>query len=254
MFAFISLTFVPATIALEALCTVSNNCTLKSQPISRKTPRFGEILKSHTHTHTGVAAEPAWVAKFSTAAAGPEQFWINYGSTPDQMVVGWVTSDMEAPSTVQFGTSSGSYTHTAAGNATFYKYSAKYTSGLIHHVTLTGLAPKTVYFYLVAGSTTEYSFTSSPGVGQIYPYTFATFADIGENGDADSTVTHMVAGASTIDSYILNGDISYASGCESTGCTTWDAFQRMMSPLAAIKPIAINIGNHGAYVAVVCVC
>lgn len=195
---------------------------------------------------TGIAAEPAWVAKFSTAAAGPEQFWLNYGSSPDQMVVGWVTSDMTAASTVQYGTSKGSYTKTATGNATFYKYSARYTSGLIHHVTLSGLAPKTVYYYLVAGSTTEYSFTSSPGVGQFYPYTLGTFADIGENGDADSTVAHMLAGAPSIDSYLLNGDISYASGCESTGCTTWDAFQRMMSPLAAIKPISINIGNHGA--------
>lgn len=145
------------------------------------------------------------MAKFSTAAAGPEQFWINYGSSPDQMVIGWVTSDMGAASTVQYGTTSGSYTKTATGNATFYKYSARYTSGLIHHVTLSGLAPKTVYYYLVAGSTTEYSFTSSPGVGQFYPYTLGTFADIGENGDADSTVIHMLAGAPTIDAYLLNG-------------------------------------------------
>lgn len=86
------------------------------------------------------------MAKFSTAAAGPEQFWINYGSSPDQMVIGWVTSDMGAASTVQYGTTSGSYTKTATGNATFYKYSARYTSGLIHHVTLSGLAPKTVYY------------------------------------------------------------------------------------------------------------
>ena len=192
----------------------------------------------------GIAADPAWVAKFSTAAAGPEQFWLSYGATPDSMLLGWLTADMTAPTTVQYGTSSGSYTKTASGNASFYKYSSSYTSGLIHHVPLTGLAPATVYYYLVAGATQEHSFTSSPGVGQIFPYTMGIFADIGENSDADSTVAHMIAGAGSIDSYLLNGDISYATGCEARGCITWDAFQRMMSPLACCKPIGIAIGNH----------
>jgi hypothetical protein len=90
------------------------------------------------------------VAKFSKAAAGPEQFWIvrrhpppprrlsarsptltvfapltqNYGASADEMVVGWLTSDMNAASTVQFGTSPGSYDKTATGNATFYSSSA----------------------------------------------------------------------------------------------------------------------------------
>ena len=85
------------------------------------------------------------MAKFSQAAPGPEQFWISLGATPDVMTVGWMTSSMSAPTTVQYGKTSGAYTNTASGNATFYKYSSKYTSGLIHHVSLTGLAPATVY-------------------------------------------------------------------------------------------------------------
>jgi hypothetical protein len=40
---------------------------------------------------------------------------------------------------------------------------------------------------------------------------------------------------------------SYASGCEATGCTVWDAFQRMTQPLAAVKPWAVNLGNHETY-------
>ena len=150
--------------------------------------------------------------KFSFAAAGPEQYWINLGATPDVMVVGWVTSDKGAASTVQFGTAPGSYTHTATGNASFYKYSSKYTSGLIHHVPLTGLAPATVYYYKVAGGSEEFSFTSSPGVGAFFPYVFGVFADIGENNDAASTVAHMIEGSKGIDSYILNGDIRRVFG------------------------------------------
>ena len=54
-----------------------------------------------------------------------------------------LTADMTAESTVEYGTTSGSYTNSATGNATFYKYSASYTSGLIHHVTLEGLTLNT---------------------------------------------------------------------------------------------------------------
>ena len=161
------------------------------------------------------------------------------------MVVGWVTANV-APSTVQYGTASNSYSQTATGTVDFYKYSALYTSGQIHHATLTGLKPSTVYYYKVAGAAAEYNFTSSPGVGAFYPYKIGFFADIGESLNADDTVLHMLAGSRSIDSYVLNGDISYASGCESRGCATWDAFQRMMSPLAATKPIAINIGKCGS--------
>lgn len=196
-----------------------------------------------------LAVEPAWVKEFSVAAAGPEQLWIAYGATPDAITIGWLTANMTAGSTVQFGTTSGSYPSSASGNATFYKYSAKYTSGLIHHVWLSGLALGTKYFYRVGDATAwsaEFSFTSSPGVGAtLFPYSVGFVADIGENSDAASTVAHVVAGLADVDSMIIAGDLSYASGCESSGCGTWDAFQRLMQPIAANKPFAINIGNHG---------
>ncbi len=85
------------------------------------------------------------------------------------MVVGWLTATT-LPSTVQYGTSSGSYSQSATGTVDSYKYSSKYTSGQIHHATLTGLKPSTIYYYKVAGATAEYNFTSSPGVGAFYPY------------------------------------------------------------------------------------
>jgi hypothetical protein len=57
------------------------------------------------------------------------------------MVVGWLMANMTAGSVVSWGTTSGKYPFIVTGNATFYKYSASYTSGLIHHVTLKGLQP-----------------------------------------------------------------------------------------------------------------
>ena len=65
------------------------------------------------------------------------------------MVIGWLTTDTAAPSTVQYGTVPGSYTNTATGTSASYTYSAKYTSGLIHHVELTGLEPGITYYYHV---------------------------------------------------------------------------------------------------------
>ena len=156
------------------------------------------------------------------------------------MVVGWVTADMNAPSTVQFGTQSGVYTQTANGTADFYKYSAQYTSGLIHHVPLTGLAPSTVYYYKAAGAATEYSFTSGAAVSSSsFPYTIGCFADIGEGLNADNTVVHMIQGSANIDSFILSGDISYATGCEKNGCTTWECVLTR-STLRAAPPATLT--------------
>jgi hypothetical protein len=42
--------------------------------------------------------------------AGPEQVWLAFGATPDAMIVGWVTSDMNAGTTVQYGMARGVYT------------------------------------------------------------------------------------------------------------------------------------------------
>jgi hypothetical protein len=119
---------------------------------------------------------------------------------------------MTAGSTVQWGpTSGGPYPSSATGNATFYKYSPKYTSGLIHHATMTGLSPATKYFYRVGDSSawsSEYSFTSAP-LPSSYPYTLGFVADVGEGSNPEETVAHLVTRLPNIDALSINGDISY---------------------------------------------
>lgn len=111
----------------------------------------------------------------------------------------------------------------------------------------------TTIYYRVGDSATgysqEYSFTSNRGVGQIYPYTVSHLADVGESDAANDTITHILSSDSlpNIDSVMIHGDIAYASGCESSGCTVWDAWGRLAQPLAAIKPWGINLGNHELY-------
>ena len=53
-----------------------------------------------------------------------------------------------------------------------------------------------------------------------------------------------VAAAATVQAAVVLGDISYANGCERSGCTTWDSFQRMIQPVTASLPTSIVIGNH----------
>ena len=172
-----------------------------------------EVTPWHTHT---CPTTVSWVEQFSkpitveAAAGGPEQLWLNYGSSPDTMVVGWLTSNMSAGSVVRYGLSPGQYTGTASGRGIFYTYSAKYTSGLIHHVNVTGLLANTKYYYSCGSDSAwsaEYSFTSNPGVGPAIPHTIAFVGDIGENSNANSTITHLLAAVKNIDSVVINGGV-----------------------------------------------
>ena len=153
---------------------------------------------------------------------------------------------------VSYGTTSGGpYPFTATGSSDSYKYSSKYTSGLIHHATLTGLRLNTPYFYVLGAAgaqSAEAYFNSSRGVGAVYPYTLAAIGDLGEGRNPSSTVQHIVDGFDHIDALAFNGDLSYATGCESSGCSTWDAFQRMMEPVTRTIPTHVEIGNRASWI------
>jgi hypothetical protein len=191
---------------------------------------------------------PAWVAHFSTAAAGPEQFHVNFGATPDAAAIRWATANASATARVRWGTSAGALAHAVMGKTDRYVYSAKYTSPWLHTANLTGLPLGTRIFYQLGDAATGLSevmsFMSNPGVGAIYPYRTAFVADIGEAESANTTVTRVLEAAALglVDSVVINGDISYATGCEKDGCTTWDAYCRMASPLAATVPWMVTLG------------
>jgi hypothetical protein len=193
---------------------------------------------------------PAWVAAFSTAAPGPEQFHVNYGATPDAAAVRWTTASAAATAAVRWGTAPAALTTAALGRTARYKYSANYTSPWIHTANLTGLPLGTRIFYQVGDAATGLSpvmsFKSNPGVGALYPYATAFVADIGEAQSANDTVTRVLeaVGLGLVDSVVINGDISYATGCEAHGCTQWDAYCRMASPLASAVPWMVTLGNH----------
>ena len=112
------------------------------------------------------------------------------------------------------GTVNGTLDKTATGAPGKPYTCGSYTSGAIHQVTLSGLAPKTTYFYSVGAAgaaSTVRSFVSSPGVGAFYPYTFAAIGDLGQTAYSADTLAHVSA-SSTVNSAFLSGDVSYADG------------------------------------------
>lgn len=135
------------------------------------------------------------------------------------------------------------------GNTTSYTYGLT-VSPQLHTVWLTGLPLNSTIFYVLGdaatGQTAEATFRSSPGVGSgpaFYPYTTAFLADVGESANAEATVAHVASSlAAGVDSVVVAGDLSYASGCELLACDNWNAFGRMMQPVAAAVPTAINLG------------
>ena len=175
------------------------------------------------------------------AAGGPEQISLAFGSTPDVMTVSWLTNGTGAQSIVRYGTASGKLTQTATGPAGSSYTCGAYTSGAIHIVSITGLAPATKYYYAVGAadaSSDEMSFTSSPGVGPIFPYLFGVMGDVGQTANSASTFAHTIS--SGAQSSFITGDLSYADSDE----PRWDSYQRLIQNLSSSMPLMVASGNH----------
>lgn len=92
----------------------------------------------------------------------------------DKMRISWITTD-PSPSTVEYGTSSGSYGFSATGTTTSYRYLA-YNSGEIHDVVIGPLTPNTVYYYRCGSpSSPEFSFKTTPSQ---FPVKFAISGNV----------------------------------------------------------------------------
>ena len=144
----------------------------------------------------------------STAAGGPEQFWLSLGSDPASMTITWLTANSDA-STVKFGVN-GQLTNTVTGTASTYTIGS-YTSGYIHIATMTGLTAGADYSYQVGGASTSavMTFTAPRGVGAVYPFKLGAIGDLGQTAYSNSTVFHTLSGSPDV--AFITGDLSCAS-------------------------------------------
>lgn len=215
----------------------------------------------------------------------PEQIALAL-STPDSMWVSWITGDaqigpkvtpldpMSVASEVHYGTQSGNLTWVVTGTAVVYSqlypYQGllNYTSGIIHHVRLEGLAADTTYFYICGDSSLsamsdERRFRTLPQPSpENYPSKIAMVGDLGLTYNSTSTFDHIVSNGPSL--LLMIGDLSYANhyittGTKGASCYScafpdtpiretyqphWDAWGRFLEPLTSTVPMMVIEGNH----------
>lgn len=142
-----------------------------------------------------------------------------------------------------------------------------YTSGIIHHVRLTGLKPNTLYHYQcgdpsIPAMSSTYYFKTMPASGpKSYPSRIAIVGDLGLTYNTTSTVDHVIG--NNPDLILLVGDVCYANlyltngtGADCYSCSfsqtpihetyqpRWDYWGRYMQPVTSKIPIMVVEGNH----------
>ncbi|KAJ3671903.1 hypothetical protein LUZ60_007982 [Juncus effusus] len=215
----------------------------------------------------------------------PEQISVSLSATEDSVWISWITGDFQigeeikpldptsVASIVQFGTNKSNLTHKAVGSSLIYNQlypfegCLNYTSGIIHHVRLTGLKPSTKYFYKCGDPSllpmsSIHSFTTMPASSpQNYPRKIAIVGDLGLTYNSTSTIEHMRSNEP--DLVVLVGDVSYANlylsngtGSDCYSCSfgdspihetyqpRWDFWGRYMEDFISETPIMIVEGNH----------
>ncbi|PIA59007.1 hypothetical protein AQUCO_00400097v1 [Aquilegia coerulea] len=165
--------------------------------------------------------------------AHPQQVHISLVGK-DHMRVSWVTTDKNAPSTVEYGKLPGKYDMSMTGEHTTYRYFF-YKSGKIHHVKIGPLEPGMTYYYCCGGAEKEFSFKTPPSK---FPIEFAVAGDLGQTEWTASTLLHI--NKTDYDVLLLPGDLSYAD----TQQPLWDTFGRFVEPYASRRPWMVTQGNH----------
>ncbi|KAK6145826.1 hypothetical protein DH2020_019695 [Rehmannia glutinosa] len=215
----------------------------------------------------------------------PEQISVSLSSTYDSVWISWITGEFQigenikplnpktVASVVHYGKFRYPMSHNASGQSLVYSQLypfeglQNYTSGIIHHVRLTGLKPNTQYYYrcgdpsIPAMSEIYYFKTMPVSNPKSYPSRIAVMGDLGLTYNSTSTVEHLRSNKP--DLILLVGDVSYANlyltngtGSDCYSCSfsdtpihetyqpRWDYWGRYMQPVISKVPIMMVQGNH----------
>ncbi|XP_078441004.1 purple acid phosphatase 15 [Wolffia australiana] len=215
----------------------------------------------------------------------PEQISVSLGASFDSVWITWITGDFQigenlrplnpgdVKSVVFYGRLRYPLNYEATGDSLVYSqlypFSGlrNYTSGIIHHVRLTGLKAGTKYYYQcgdpsIPAMSRVLAFKTMPVSNSVsYPSRIAIVGDLGLTYNSTSTVDHMRENRP--DLILLLGDISYANlyltngtGSDCYSCSfpetpihetyqpRWDYWGRFMEPLVSKVPLMVIEGNH----------
>ncbi|XP_019056166.1 PREDICTED: purple acid phosphatase 15 isoform X3 [Nelumbo nucifera] len=215
----------------------------------------------------------------------PEQISVALSATYDSVWISWITGKFQigynikplnpksVASVVHYGKLRFPLSHEARGNSLIYNQLypfeglRNYSSGIIHHVRLTGLKPDTLYYYRcgdpsIPAMSDIYYFKTMPISGpKSYPGRIAVVGDLGLTYNTTSTIDHLISNKP--DLVLLIGDVTYANlyrtngtGSDCYSCSfpdtpihetyqpRWDYWGRFMQPLVSRVPIMVIEGNH----------
>ncbi|XVE72748.1 hypothetical protein DITRI_Ditri11bG0063600 [Diplodiscus trichospermus] len=215
----------------------------------------------------------------------PEQISVSLSASYDSVWISWVTGEFQignsikpldpnsVASLVRYGRSRFLLTHEATGYSLVYNQLypleglQNYTSGIIHHVRLTGLKPSTLYYYrcgdpsLLAISDIYHFRTMPVSSPRSYPERIAVVGDLGLTYNTTDTINHLTRNKP--DLVLLVGDVTYANlyltngtGSDCYDCSfpqtpiheayqpRWDYWGRFMQSLISKIPIMVVEGNH----------
>lgn len=215
----------------------------------------------------------------------PEQISVSLSSDYNSAWISWITGEFQIgdsikplnPNNVEsfvcYGKSNLFLNHKAKGDSLIYNQLypfeglQNYTSGIIHHVQLTGLEPNTVYYYRcgdpsIPAMSDIYRFRTMPASGpKNYPSRIAVVGDLGLTYNTTSTVSHLISNQP--DLVLLVGDVCYANlyltngtGADCYSCSfpdtpihetyqpRWDYWGRFMQLLVSKVPLMVVEGNH----------
>ena len=179
------------------------------------------------------------------AQAAPKWLRLSYtDNTSTTMSVTW-TTDANEPAEVRYGTVSGALTQTASGTS----FVANASLGHVHEVTLTGLQPKTKYYY-VAGSdglgwSAEQAFTTGPV--QTENCGSFKFVYVGDNrpdktfGGGENWPQILGQSSMHQPAFVLNGGDLVVDGDQ---IDQWKDFLGWTASVSAHTPFMPILGNH----------
>ncbi|KAK6930689.1 Calcineurin-like phosphoesterase domain, ApaH type, partial [Dillenia turbinata] len=215
----------------------------------------------------------------------PEQISVSLSSSHDSVWISWITGEFQigysikplnpksVASVVRYGKLRFPLSHRATGYSLVYNQLypfeglQNYSSGIIHHVRLTGLKPDTLYYYRcgdpsISAMSNIHHFKTMPASGsRSYPKRIALVGDLGLTYNTTSTVSHLAR--NNPDLIVLVGDVSYANlyltngtGSDCYSCNfshtpihetyqpRWDYWGRFMQPVVSKVPFMVVEGNH----------
>ncbi|KAG0521966.1 hypothetical protein BDA96_08G207500 [Sorghum bicolor] len=219
-----------------------------AQTAAAHRPRGCGVTSKYVRKHQASEDMPLDADVFAVPPGrnAPQQVHIGLADqTGTSMFVSWVTVEAEGNSTVLYGLAADKLDLAAEGTITRYTY-YNYTSGYIHHATLTNLQHGTRYHYAVGvgvGDTVRaFWFTTPPAPGPDVPLRLGLIGDLGQTADSNSTLAHYESHQG--DAVLFVGDLSYADKHPLHDNNRWDTWGRFAERSVAYQPWVWTTGNH----------